>query len=442
MCWTPPRAIRASARRRGRGFTSCRISSPRSTAGTPRSSPSRRPRSWRRSSSGPRWSICSASDEARAASGKGTGDDVHGPATRNPPRRPCARRGTRPARSSFPRAARRRGLGGVAGGGAGALRQASGRRGGHLHRYDHGLPHKPHRLAARPGLQADRRATAARSRHRRAGGGRGDGGCGDRRPAQDAHLWPGAGFPAGDPQHQAFRRHDGAGGISRLRRRHRPDRACRCAGAALRWRPLFSRDRQRPSAPAALAGTGRADHQPYRPGRRAVRFRAAAAPSAVRRVDRATLPLSRPGAGRGDGGMTTLLWIAIAAQTVMGAFDTIWHHEGVERLAWRPSQAHELRLHGVRNMIYALVFAALGWSEPRGPVAWALIALLLVELIITLWDFVEEDRTRHLPASERITHTLQTLNYGVILTMLVPLLLGWAACPPCRDEIAQAGDRH
>jgi uncharacterized protein (TIGR01777 family) len=127
--------------------------------------------------------------------------------------------------------------------------------------------------------------------------------------------------------------------------------------------------------------------------------------------------------------MTTSLWIAIATQTVMGAFDTIWHHEGVERLAWRPSQAHELRLHGVRNMIYALLFGAIGWSEPHGLAASALIALLLAELFITLWDFVEEDRTRHLPASERVTHTLLTLNYGVILAMLVPLLLGWAALP-------------
>mgnify|MGYP006920614536 CR=1 FL=1 len=61
--------------------------------------------------------------------------------------------------------------------------------------------------------------------------------------------------------------------------------------------------------------------------------------------------------------MSTLLWIAIALQTVMGAFDTIWHHEGIERLAWRPSQAHELRLHGIRNLIYALVFAigTAGW---------------------------------------------------------------------------------
>ncbi len=43
-----------------------------------------------------------------------------------------------------------------------------------------------------------------------------------------------------------------------------------------------------------------------------------------------------------------------------------------------------------------------------------------------MWDFVEEDRTRKLPASERVTHTLLTLNYGVILALLVPWLLGLA----------------
>eukprot|EP01035_Chromulina_nebulosa_P012944 gene12944-17241_t len=137
----------------------------------------------------------------------------------------------------------------------------------------------------------------------------------------------------------------------------------------------------------------------------------------------------------GEGGMTILLWLALAAQSVMGAFDTIWHHEGSERLAWRPAQARELRLHGVRNLIYAALFGVLGWSEPHGLAACSLLALLAVELVITLLDFVEEDRTRHLPASERITHTLLTLNYGVVLAMLVPLLLGWAALPSVLAEV-------
>jgi len=127
--------------------------------------------------------------------------------------------------------------------------------------------------------------------------------------------------------------------------------------------------------------------------------------------------------------MTDILWIAVIAQMLMGAFDTIYHHEGTERLAWRASQRTELMLHGVRNLAYAVMFTALGWFEPRGAWAAALIALLAGELLITLWDFVEEDRTRHLPASERVTHTLLTLNYGVILALLVPWLVGLAGQP-------------
>jgi hypothetical protein len=119
----------------------------------------------------------------------------------------------------------------------------------------------------------------------------------------------------------------------------------------------------------------------------------------------------------------------VFVQVAMGGFDTLYHHELTERLAWRPAQKTELRLHGVRNLAYAAMFAALGWSRPQGAFAIALIALMLGELVITLWDFVEEDRTRKLPASERVTHALLTLNYGIVLAMLVPLLARWAALP-------------
>ncbi len=122
--------------------------------------------------------------------------------------------------------------------------------------------------------------------------------------------------------------------------------------------------------------------------------------------------------------MTANLWTLIFLQMAMGGFDTLFHHEGTERLAWRPEQQNELRLHGFRNLIYALVFVTLGWSEPRGVWAVALMALLAVELAITLGDFVEEDRTRKLPASERVLHTLLTLNYGAVLALLLPWLIG------------------
>jgi uncharacterized protein (TIGR01777 family) len=120
------------------------------------------------------------------------------------------------------------------------------------------------------------------------------------------------------------------------------------------------------------------------------------------------------------------LWSLIAVQIAMGAFDTFYHHEMTERLAWRPSQRHELQLHGVRNMLYALLFLTLGWLEVHGLWAMLVIAVLTAEVIITLMDFVEEDMSRKLPASERINHTLLALNYGAILVLLLPVLIEWA----------------
>jgi uncharacterized protein (TIGR01777 family) len=127
--------------------------------------------------------------------------------------------------------------------------------------------------------------------------------------------------------------------------------------------------------------------------------------------------------------MTTLLWILIAIQIVMGVFDTFYHHELTERLAWRPSQRYELQLHAVRNLMYALLFLVLGWLEVHGIFAMLIIAVLAAEIVITLMDFVEEDMSRKLPASERINHTLLAINYGAILVLLLPVLIGWAALP-------------
>jgi uncharacterized protein (TIGR01777 family) len=127
--------------------------------------------------------------------------------------------------------------------------------------------------------------------------------------------------------------------------------------------------------------------------------------------------------------MTNLLWTLIAIQIVMGVFDTFYHHELTERLAWRPSQRYELKLHGVRNLLYALLFLVLGWWEVHGILALLVIAVLVIEIVITLMDFVEEDLSRKLPASERINHTLLAINYGAILVLIVPVLIGWAMQP-------------
>jgi len=127
--------------------------------------------------------------------------------------------------------------------------------------------------------------------------------------------------------------------------------------------------------------------------------------------------------------MTSLLWTLIAIQIAMGVFDTFYHHELTERLAWRPSQRYELQLHSLRNVLYALLFLVLGWLEVHGILAMLIIAVLAAEIVITLMDFVEEDMSRKLPASERINHTLLAINYGAILVLLLPVLIDWAMLP-------------
>src|SRR6187397_1626179 len=90
---------------------------------------------------------------------------------------------------------------------------------------------------------------------------------------------------------------------------------------------------------------------------------------------------------QGGASMTTMLWTLIAIQIAMAAFDTIYHHELTERLAWRPSQRHELKLHAARSFVYAALFVVLGFLELHGLFAMLIIAALAVEMFITLADF-------------------------------------------------------
>lgn len=134
--------------------------------------------------------------------------------------------------------------------------------------------------------------------------------------------------------------------------------------------------------------------------------------------------------------LSPFLWTLVACQLAMGAFDVIYHHELTERLAWREGAAKELKLHAARNFFYALLFAVFAWLEPHGLWAWLLLAVLAAEIVITLADFVEEDISRRLPASERVLHTLLAINYGAIMALVGPGILGWASEPSGAEPVS------
>ena len=122
------------------------------------------------------------------------------------------------------------------------------------------------------------------------------------------------------------------------------------------------------------------------------------------------------------------LWL-MAAQGALGAFDTLFHHEGTEALPRTPQAARELRIHALRSSLYCPLFIGLSAWAWHGAWAWALLAVFVVEIGLTLWDFVVEDRTRLLPATERVTHTVLAINAGAFIALLALAATQWARQP-------------
>ncbi|KPJ93450.1 MAG: hypothetical protein AMJ53_07190 [Gammaproteobacteria bacterium SG8_11] len=126
--------------------------------------------------------------------------------------------------------------------------------------------------------------------------------------------------------------------------------------------------------------------------------------------------------------MQTLL-LLLSIQGLIGAYDSIYHHDFKEKLSLKPIAKNELKIHSIRSLLYSILFLSFGWTQWQGWLAPLFAAILVIELLLTLWDFVEEDRSRVLPASERITHTILTLNFGAILALFMPELLRWQSLP-------------
>lgn len=122
----------------------------------------------------------------------------------------------------------------------------------------------------------------------------------------------------------------------------------------------------------------------------------------------------------------TIILSLLLVQCLMGAYDSLWHHEITERLPYKRSARRELLLHSSREFLYAVIFFGLAWREWRGLWAWLLATLLLIEVLLTLADFLEEDRTRRLPGMERVLHTILAVNYGVWLGVFAPHLYQWS----------------
>jgi hypothetical protein len=124
----------------------------------------------------------------------------------------------------------------------------------------------------------------------------------------------------------------------------------------------------------------------------------------------------------------TALWLLVV-QGFLGAFDTLYYHEYRARLPGGvPGTSPELVLHGVRDLFYSVIFGTLPFWRWNGLLAWLLAVIILVEIGITLRDFVIEDEVRRplggVYAGERSMHAIMGIIYGAALANLAPAL--WA----------------
>jgi len=116
-------------------------------------------------------------------------------------------------------------------------------------------------------------------------------------------------------------------------------------------------------------------------------------------------------------------------QGVLGALDTLYHHELTVALPRRHSARLELAIHAVRSCCYGVLFLGIAHVAFQG--VWAVIvaAVFTLEIGLTLWDFVVEDRSRKLPAIERIMHTVLAINAGAFFALYGLQLLQWSSLP-------------
>ncbi len=128
--------------------------------------------------------------------------------------------------------------------------------------------------------------------------------------------------------------------------------------------------------------------------------------------------------------METALWL-LGFQGAIGAFDTLYYHEWRARLPARGAEAApELRLHALRDFLYAVLFATLPWLAWHGRWSILLAAVLVAEIALTLTDFVVEVRVRRalgdVYPGERVKHAVMGILYGAVVAHLIPVLVDWA----------------
>lgn len=104
-------------------------------------------------------------------------------------------------------------------------------------------------------------------------------------------------------------------------------------------------------------------------------------------------------------------------QILLGAYDTVVHHELLAKLPGRRNAVAELTVHAIRSALYGILFVVFAHLRPTGIALGLVWAVIAIEVVLTLIDFRIEDRSRTLPPAERSLHNLLGINAGAMFAL-------------------------
>ena len=125
-------------------------------------------------------------------------------------------------------------------------------------------------------------------------------------------------------------------------------------------------------------------------------------------------------------GIATYLLMAIG---VLGALDIALFHTRAHQLRTRPSARLELVTHSLRGPTYAFLFVVVPSFAAHGSWFLLMLAVLLFDVAISLWDFSIERRSRApmggLPTGEYVLHSIIAMLFGGFVACFLVGGAGW-----------------
>jgi hypothetical protein len=107
----------------------------------------------------------------------------------------------------------------------------------------------------------------------------------------------------------------------------------------------------------------------------------------------------------------------------LGAADILIYHSVAHGIRSHPASTMELVTHSLRGPTYAALFVLIPNFQLQGLLLWGLLALFVVDVGISIWDFSLERHSRQflggLPSGEYVLHMLLAILFGALATSVI-----------------------